>query len=605
MNPETKTALPPAPRWDLDSIFPGGAESKEYEIFRKEIKEDLKAFAEEIKRLPAELDESNRKDWIDFIVRIQKLNARVRQAGSFVHALVSQNVADEKAHQIYGEVDLYNSQYSKLMTSLEAFAKNQNDDEWEKLLEDTGIGESAFYLDELRETARKKMEPEFEAFAKDLAVNGFHAWNRLYDKIYGDLSAEFVEDNEAKMLSMGQINNKMASPDRDIRKQAFQKLENSWETVANQASMALNYLAGFRLTLYEKRDWDSFLTEPLMETRITEATLNAMWGAVEQGIPKLVPYIDAKKKLMGIDQFNWYDQFAPVGDSERVYSFDEAGRFVIENIAPFSKEMADFSKMALDNRWVEGEDRPGKAGGGYCTGFPVIGQSRIFMTYGGSFSELATMAHELGHAWHSWVLKEKPLFARVYPMTLAETASIFNELLVKDAALTKAGDRDEQLMLLDQKLQDAHTLFCNIYARFLFDKSFYTERKKGLVNRTRLDELMVEAQKQAFGGMLDGPDAFHPLFWASKLHFFLTDAPFYNFPYTFGYLFATGVYSRAKKEGPAFFESYKALLADTGKMTSEEVAKKYLGVDITKQDFWDEAVALSVADVKPFVDLVG
>jgi len=605
MNPEKTKQLPPAPRWDLDSIFPGGSASKEYEQFRKEIKEDLASFKAEMEKLPAKLDDSSRKGWVDFIVRIQKLHARIRQASSFVHALVSQDVNDEMGHKIYGEVDVYSSQLEKLMVSLEAFAKKQSDEEWQKLVESERIGDSAFYLNELREMAKKKMEPEFESLATDLAVNGYHAWNRLYDKIYGDLNAEFIEEGEVKKLSMGQLNNKMSSPNRAIRKQAFEKLEESWETVANQVSMALNYQAGYRLSLYENRKWDSFLFEPLKNSRITEATLNAMWKAVEQGIPKLVPYIDAKKKLMKSDKFCWYDQFAPVGASEQLYAFDDAGKFIVDNIRPFCEEQADFSQMALDKRWVEGEDRPGKAGGGYCTGFPVIGQTRIFMTYSGSFSELATLAHELGHAWHNWILKERPLYARVYPMTLAETASIFNELLVKDAALDKTTDKNEKIMLLDQKLQDAHTLFCNIYSRFLFDKAFYAERKKGLVSRSTLDGLMVEAQKRAFGGMLDEEEGFHPLFWASKLHFFLTEAPFYNFPYTFGYLFATGVYSRAKKEGPSFANKYKALLADTGKMTSEEVARKHLGVDLTKQDFWDEAVSLAVADVAPFVELAG
>jgi len=605
MSPEVQTQIPPAPRWDLETIFPGGSASKEYEKFRNDIKEDLTAFKTEMEKLPQKLDDSNRKTWIDFIVRIQKLGARIRQAAAFVHALVSQNVKDELGHKIYGEVDVYTSQLEKLMVSLEAFAKRQSDDEWKKLVESDRIGDSAFFLNELRELAKKKMEPEFESLATDLAVNGYHAWNRLYDKIYGDLTAEFIEDNEVKKLSIGQLNNKMSSPNRAIRKQAFEKLEESWETVASQVSMALNFQAGFRLSLHENRNWDSYLFEPLNNSRITEDTLNAMWSAVEKGIPKLIPFIGAKKKLMNTDEFSWYDQTAPVGASERLYAFDEAGEFIVDNIRPFCEEQADFSKMALDKRWIEGEDRPGKAGGGYCTGFPVSGQTRIFMTYSGSFSELATLAHELGHAWHSWILKDRPFFARIYPMTLAETASIFNELLVKDAALEKTTDKNEKVMLLDQKLQDAHTLFCNIYARFLFDKAFYAERKKGLVSRSRLDELMTEAQKQAFGDMLEGNEAYHPLFWASKLHFFLTDAPFYNFPYTFGYLFATGVYSRAKKEGSAFADKYKALLADTGVMTSEEVAKKHLGVDLTKQDFWDEAVALSVADVKPFVDLVG
>jgi oligoendopeptidase F len=226
------------------------------------------------------------------------------------------------------------------------------------------------------------------------------------------------------------------------------------------------------------------------------------------------------------------------------------------------------------------------------------------MTFEGTFDNLLTLAHELGHAYHQQIVCELPVFAQVYPMTLAETASIFNEMLVADAALTQATERDEKLMLLDQKLQNAYTLFCNIYARFLFDRAFYNERKGGLISRARLDEIMVDSQKKAFMGTL-ADDGYHKLFWASKLHFFLTDTPFYNFPYTFGFLFASGVYNRAKNEGKSFAPKYRDLLADTGKMTSEDVARKHMDVDLTKEDFWTDAVNRVMSDVDEFEKLAG
>jgi oligoendopeptidase F len=187
-------------------------------------------------------------------------------------------------------------------------------------------------------------------------------------------------------------------------------------------------------------------------------------------------------------------------------------------------------------------------------------------------------------------------------MTLAETASIFNELLVTDAALSACSDPQERVMLLEQKLQGAYTMFCNIRCRFLFEKAFYDERVNGVVSRHRLDELMVDAQKEAFGDILHDSGR-HPLFWASKLHFFLSELGFYNFPYTFGFLFAGGVYDRAKKEGPAFADKYRALLADTGRMTTEQVAEKHLGVDLTKEEFWVNAVDRALAEVDEFVRL--
>jgi oligoendopeptidase F len=591
-----------APTWDLDSIFPGGSESSEYAGFRENIRSDLKKLKEEFGRLPRELNDSSRKAWIGYIEKLQELAQRVHHATAFVGCLVSQNVDDSKAHQIHGETDVFKSEFEKLMVSFEAFAKNQADESWKKLVTSDRLREVQFFLNEMRDIAKMKMAPEFEYLAAELAVNGYHAWNRLYDKIYGDLRVKFIEDGKTAELSAGQLANKMSNPNRDIRRQAFEKLEEAWESRAAEASMILNSQAGYRLTLYDRRKWETPVLEPLLNCRIKEETLKAMWEAVKKSGPKIKRYIDAKKKLLGIDKFRWYDQTAPVGASDRTFTFDEAAELVIDNIRTFSEEQADFTRMAIDKRWVEAEDRSGKAGGAFCSGFEYVKQTRVLMTFSGTFDSVGTLAHELGHAYHHYIIRDFPQFAMIYPMTLAETASIFNEFLVTDAALAKATDPSGKLMLLDQKLQNAYILFCNLHARFIFDMAFYTERKKGLVPRAHLDELMVESQKKAFAGTL-ADDGYHPLFWASKLHFFLTDVPFYNFPYTFGYLFASGVYNRAREEGSAFVKNYKALLADTGKMTSEDVAKKHVGVDLTREDFWTEAVNRVLNDIEPFVEL--
>jgi pepF/M3 family oligoendopeptidase len=603
MCPTKTDKVSPAPAWDMDVIFPGGSKSEEFKKFLTDLKKNLKAYSDKVTTLPEKLNDSNRPQWIEMFVQIQQIRAHLIEAMAFAHCLTSQNVNDEKAHQIFGETIVLESELEKLMVSLEAFAKNQSDEEWSKLVSDSQIGEAAFFLNRMRDLARKKMPPEHESLAADLAVNGYHAWNNLYDKMYGDLRADFVEDGETKKLSIGQLANKMAVADRDIRRQAFEKLEESWESVASLASMTLNYLIGFRLSLYKNRKWDSFLFETLNQGKISEATLEAMWSSIKAAVPKLKPYVDAKKKLCGIDRFCWYDQYAPVGATDKTYSFKEAGKLIVKHIKAFSPSQADFTQMALDKRWIEAEDRPGKAGGGYHTSFPVSKESRIFMTFSGNYSELATLAHELGHAYHSRLLKDKPMFARSYPMTLAESASNFNEHLIRDAVFESSTDPNEKLMLLDQNLQEALQHFCNLRARFIFESEFYKERKGGLVSRTRMDELMIKAQEEAFGGMLDPEQGYHKLFWASKLHFYLSDISFYNFPYAFGFLFSGGVYRRAKEEGSGFDKTYQALLADTGQMTSEDLAKKYLGVDLTTEQFWNEAIELSLKDVEPFTAL--
>lgn len=589
-------------RWDLDSIFPGGSSSQEFANFRQTIKSDLEAVMKSLDSLTGKTDKASFAGWGNFMLAMQEIYRKIYHAGSFAGCLISQNVDDAEGQRIDNEISNYGAQWGSMLTSFEDFAIKISDRNWDDFIKATNLVEIEFYLDKLRERAKSKMAPEFERLVLDLAVDGYHGWNRLYDKMAGDLRADFPQNGENKRISMGQLMPKMDSPDRNIRRLTFEKMEEAWESRAELAALTLNSQAGFRLALYRNRKWDSILYEPLQGAKIGEATLDAMWSAISKAASKFQEYIDARKKLLGIDKYMWYDQTAPVGEMDRTYPYKEASEFIVEHIGSFSPEMGEFSKMALEKYWVEGEDRSGKAAGGFCTGFPMKKESRIFMTYTGTFGGLSTLAHELGHAYHSWVLKEKPIFASRYPMTLAETASTFNELRVKDAALELANNPKEKLMLLDQKLQDGYTMLCNIRARFLFDKAFYLERQNGIVGRRRLDELMVEAQKKAYADTLD-ESGYHKLFWASKLHFYLTGQPFYNFPYTFGFLFAVGIYDRALKEGPAFAKAYRNLLADTGSMMAEDVAKKHLDVDLSGEDYWTDAVERVTSDIGPFVKL--
>jgi oligoendopeptidase F len=588
--------------WDLESIFPGGSESKQFAAFRARLARDLERAKTEVAKLPRKGDARALNRWADFIIFFQDVGLRLSHADSFAYCLISQDIGDARAMTIYEGLAAMWGTWEGIKTGIEDAALAVKDPAWKAFIGGKKLRGIAFYLDEMRRNARLKMEPRLEKLAAELAANGYHGWNRLYTKIYGDLRAEFVEGGKKKMLSMGQLSNKMSSPKREIRRQAFEKLTSSWKSVEDLVAMELNSMVGFRLSLYQARNWESPLTEAMLQGRVKRETIDAMWEAVAAGRKRVEQYVTAKKRILGIDKFRWYDMIAPLGSVEKTYGYDEACDFVVEHLSSFSDDIGRFARMAIDARWIEAEDRSGKMGGGFCTGLSAAKQSRIFMTYSGNYNEMMTLAHELGHAYHGWVLKDRDFLARQYPMNLAETASTFNEMLVTDAALEAAKGKAERLSLLDKKLQEAISMMCDIRCRYIFDGMFHEERKKGPVPRERLSELMVEAQGKAFGPIL-AEDGYHPLFWASKLHFSETSVPFYNFPYTFGHLFAGGIYDRAKKEGRSFAKGYRALLADTGSMTTEQVARKHLGVDLTKPGFWKDAVDRSLADVSVFIKL--
>ncbi|PWB74675.1 oligoendopeptidase [candidate division GN15 bacterium] len=601
MTPSQK--LPAAPNWDLDSIFPGGSNSAEYAAYRAAVKEKLAVLRKTLDALDKELTENSLRRWVSLILDYQKIGEELVLIRGFAGCLMAQNVNDGPAFRIAAEADGLVAEWEKVKVGIESRAMAQSDAAWQMLVTNPDIAPISFYLNELRDNARNKMTVEKEALALDLAVDGYHAWNRIYEKMVGDLAVDFELDGQKRRMSLGQLASIMDNPDRSVRQRAFEKINEAWEPQVDLAAQALNAQAGFRLELYRHRNWQSPVFEPLVLNRLSQASLDAMWDVIARNVGRLKPYIEAKKRLLGIEKFRWYDEFVLCGQSEKLMPFSEAADFVVEQLSRFSPELGDFCRMAIDKRWVEAEDRSGKRAGAFCSLMGPLRQSRVFMTYAGTTDNMFTLAHELGHAYHTFTLKDKPFLAVTYPMGLAETASILNELVTNDSALAATSDPAEKLKLVDQTLQNAYIFFCDLRSRYLFDTAFYAERKNGVVGKERLDELMLQAQRTAFGDLLD-ESGLHKRFWCTKQHFFMTRSPFYNFPYTVGFLFSNGVYDCAVREGKAFAGRYRALLADTGSMTTEMVAKKHIGVDLTREPFWQSAVDRTLSRMDEFLRAV-
>ncbi len=585
--------------WDLDSIFPGGSESPELAAFVAQLTADLTT-AKAQPALPP-LSAETQPQWTETINNLYDLSARLFHAGSFAGCLVSQNVKDDKARMLDGELDALHAQLETLWTNFAAAASQQPDAEWLALLETDALKPVAFDLNEHRTLAKDKLPPEVEALVSELSADGYHAWDQLYNVIAGTKQVQFEEDGETKPMSLGQLQSKyMDAETRETRRRAFELYEETWRELAPVISMALNYQAGFRLTTYRHRGWESVLKEPLFNNRLSRQTLDTMWGVIAQKSDRLLDYFAAKAKVLGVEKLAWYDINAPVGNLNSNFTFAEAADFIVKNLGDINPDIADFCRMAINNRWVESEDRPGKRAGAFCTRLPLKAETRVFMTFNGSYNGLSTLAHELGHGYHGYVLRDMPFGAQRYTMSVAETASTFNELVVTDAYLRQSTDDGERLGLLARKLDDTATFMMNIRARFDFERAFFERRATAQLSVDDLSALMMDAQKTAYH---DGLSSYHPLFWASKLHFYITRAPFYNFPYTFGFLFSHGIYALAQEAGAAFKDRYIALLRDTGSMDTETLAKTHLGVDLTQPAFWETAVDEALADVDAFVEL--
>lgn len=592
--------MPLHPVWDLESIFSGGSSSEAFASYLNDLDKDVRTLQQTLQQMAAPATLEDAAAYEPVLELLQSCYVRISEGSAFVSCLSAQNQQDKKAAQLQGAVSSIAAMLNSSKSKLDNIFSETPDVVWDQWLAQADIQPLSFVLNESRAQARDKMSPELEGLALDLGVDGYHGWGKFYNTIVSKVNIPFEQDGETVMLSAGQAANKLSDSEREVRERVFSSWEQAWTEVEDFCADTLNHLAGFRLKLYEKRGWQDILKEPLAINRMSRQTLDAMWDVINGTKPVLVKYLERKAKLLGVDKLSWSDVDAPVGKSVGKVTYDEAALTIVEQFARFSPKLSSFAEMAFEKRWIEAEDRPGKRPGGFCTSLPLSKATRIFMTFSGTASNVSTLAHELGHGYHQHIMEELPALNQRYAMNVAETASTFAEMIVADALVQTARDEQEKLALLEDKIQRSVAFFMNIHARFLFETRFYEQRKKGLVSADELSRLMVEAQEEAFCGVLAST---HPHFWASKLHFYLTGVPFYNFPYTFGYMFSAGIYARAQQEGTAFADKYDDLLRDTGRMTVEQLAQKHLGADLTQADFWQAAANLVIADIEQFMQM--
>lgn len=583
--------------WDLESIFAGGSSSESLQQELQQISTKMKEFHQLVDDFTP-----NAENQVEALTEILAVHEEIQKSftecGSFIEALNSANIHDQQAKLLTGQLYSNLPAFQLATTILNKKFASYSEEDWQNLM--THFSQIAFRLSEMRRDGQELLDEQSENIINTLALDGQSAWSQHYDTIVASIQIPF----NGEMLSAGQaFNTMMSSQDKAVRQELFEKWEKAWSEKADIFADTLNHLDGFRLNNYKLHGIDDFLKQPLEYNRLDKETLDMMWGTIQKNKQPIIDFLTRKAQLFGKDKMDWQDQDAPIvlGDfEERRYTFDQAADFIVENFKKFSPKMSEFAQMAFDKAWIEAEDRPGKRPGGYCTSLPKSQESRIFMTYGESVNEVSTLAHELGHAFHSHVMWDLPTLNQDYAMNVAETASTFAELIVADATLKEAKTDEEKINLLDVKLQNAIAMFMNIHARFIFESNFYAARQKGLVATDEITRLMVEAQKEAY---INGLGSYHPHFWAAKLHFFIDEVPFYNFPYTFGYLFSLGIYAKASQHADGFEDQYIALLRDTASMTTEELAKKHLDTDLHQATFWQAGIDMVLKDIATFMEL--
>jgi oligoendopeptidase F len=583
--------------WKLDNIYPG-IDSEEFKKDLDRLNKETDGLIEKSKELPPiDKQKSTADTWKDFYKDFDEFYQLMFQLVGYVNNRISADTENE-------ELSLMRSRLSKITTkaplihiNIASRLKNCDDNTFEIFINNNEtLKEVKFAIAENREHTKYQMEEDKERLASKLSPDGLIAWGRLYEKFSSKLKVELEENGKTVKKSVGQV--KWESPDRNKREKEFKASLKAWDSIKDICAESLNHLTGTRVILQKERGYKHYLDDTLLKCRLRRESLDAMWEAVNDRKQMFKTYFDIKAKLLGLEKLNWFDLRAPM--SEGKIDFDNAMGIIIEQYTKFNPEMGEFAKWTVENGFIESEDREGKKPGAYCMYFRKRKEPRIFMTFTNSYSSMSTVAHELGHAYHNYVLKDRPYSLSSYPMNLAETASTFGEAIISDYLINNAKTKEEKIAILDKLISDSANYLMNIHSRYLFECSLYEEQERGFIPPSRLNEMMLDAQRKAYIGLLG---EYHPLFWASKLHFYITGLSFYNFPYTFGFLFSKALYSIAKQKGSEFAQTYNDILVSTGCMNTEDVVSKNLNMDITKKDFWYKSLDLIKEKIDDFVKI--
>lgn len=554
---------------------------------------------------PERIIEDDLEDVIASIRTIHQQRTRLtKQLGNirvFISSVLSVDSQDPHASKWLPTLQQIAAEKSQAQKPLDVFLSRADETIIQSILADPALSELSFSVQYQRRLSDQLLSVQEEKMIAGLSVNGLHSWGNLYDELAGGLKC----DVEGESVGLAKAANLLSAPPRELREAAWKGIRSAWSSREETVATLLNSINGWRLEETKQRARVRelhYLDKSCHQSSIERATLDTLMETTYEQRSIGQRALKAMGQVLGVKRMAPWDVMAPapiMGKGDRI-SFDDAIHLIAEAFSKLTPEMGDFAMMMAEKGWIDGQPTPNRTTGAYCTSFREPREPRIFLTFEGTMTNVMTLAHELGHAWHNWVMRDLSLVESSYPMTLAETASIFAETLVRDALLAKATNPVQKLEITWQNAQSAASFLVNIPARFEFERKLVEARKQGFVIADDLKTMMADSWQIWYEDSLSEYD---DMFWASKLHFSISQLGFYNYPYLFGYLFSLGIYAQQTNYGDRFNQLYTDILRDTGRMTAEDLVKHHLQQDIRTPEFWLDSLKIVDEAVQQFEQL--
>lgn len=580
--------------WSLDVLYTGFDDKRWSEDLKK-----LDDCVERFQAFAAKLSDENEKETIkEGLKLLEELEGLSAQMMIFCELRGAADTRDKDSMSYEGVLSQKRNRTRAAETKFAEYVATRKNLE-QDIKEDAFLTSYAYLLRNMAEDNRHLLSGDVEEALAKMDISGGAAWSSLQ----GYLTSSVEADLGGKKLTLSEVRNLAYSPSREERKAAYEAELACYDKIKDSVAYALNSIKMQDISECELRGFASPLTKTLYYARMKEETLNALFEAMTEYMPQFWRYLRLKAEKLGYaDGLPWYELFAPLGKSTKRYTTEEARDYLITVFSSFSPDMAEMMKRAFAEDWIDFYPRNGKVGGAFCEALNSKKEFRVLTNFSGSFSDLVTLAHELGHGYHDFMVHDNEPLNMEYSMPVAETASTFNENVITGYAIDHTGDEEEKLALIESQLSDTAQIMCDIYSRFLFESEVVERRRDSFLFADELNEIMLDAQKKAYGNGLD-ENCLHPYMWVCKSHYYSADLGFYNYPYAFGGLFARGLFAKYKKEGSAFVENYKKMLKNTPVMSVEDVAK-ICGIDLTDKEFWMMSLHSYDAEIDEFERLI-
>jgi oligoendopeptidase F len=578
--------------WDLSDLY----ESPSDPALKSDTEGVIKKADEFNATYRGRVAELEAAEFAQMLTDYEEIIQTLGKIGSYAHLIWSTNTEDPELGKLLQQANELSSEVSQKLVFSDVEWLKVDDEKANKLIESDELRKWKHYLEISRLYKEHTLTEEAEKVMSAKSVTGRAAWNRYFDETLG--SARFELNDE--MLTEQEVLSKLHEPNRELRKKAHASLTKTFHDHSRTLTFIFNTLLADKSTNDKLRNYESWITSRNMSNQTDHETVNALVTAVTDNYPLAQRYYKLKRKLLGVDEMFDYDRYAPITKSTKTVEWGQAKDMVLEAYEDFHPEMSSIAGEFFEKNWIDAAIKPGKRGGAYSASTVTSIHPYVFMNFDGKLRDVQTLAHELGHGVHQYLSRKQGELQSSTPLTTAETASVFGEMLVFNKLMNRLDDPSEKLALLVSKIDDTiATVFRQISMNRFEDKIHTARREQGELSKEQFSAFWIETQKDLYGDSVTLTEEYK-IWWCYIPHFLHT--PGYVYAYAFGELLVLALYDSYKSSKNGFSDKYLSLLEAGGSDWPHNLVST-MGLDIKDRNFWSRGLNIFEGMVKEAEEL--